>query len=148
MVKKTKIEIKKLVNVEPKDDDEKYIFDTYWFYLKRLPDKDGLIFYKNKIKEKGRDYLIEKIKLSKEYKILVNQNQNKKIIIENKNKSKEDFIKNLYLKYLNREADEKGLQNYIRLYKLKGRKFIEKDIKNSDEYLSLQQKKIYFIEKK
>ena len=146
--KKTKIEIKKLVNVEPKDDDEKYIFDTYWFYLKRLPDKDGLIFYKNKIKEKGRDYLIEKIKLSKEYKILVNQNQNKKIIIENKNKSKEDFIKNLYLKYLNREADEKGLQNYIRLYKLKGRKFIEKDIKNSDEYLSLQQKKIYFIEKK
>ena len=44
------------------------------------------------------------------------------IIIENKSKSKEDFIKNLYLKYLNREVDDKGLKNYIRLYKLKGRK--------------------------
>jgi hypothetical protein len=121
---------------------EKIVYDLYQIYLKRIPDKKGLIFYKKKIKEKGTDYLIEKLKNCEEYKKLY-ENSNNKEKISNCNNQIEQYINNLYLKHLYRKADDIGLQNYVKLYKLQGKKFIEEDIKKSEEYLNLKKYKFY-----
>lgn len=56
------------------------------------------------------------------------------IIGNNRNISKEEFVKNIYKKLLNRNPDTKGLNYYVKMLKKNNKEYVINELKKSEEY--------------